>query len=40
MMNIEIEPGIIIDKPEELLEGLNTLSSICLEDMEQVNCAG
>lgn len=36
MMNIEIESGIIIDKPEELLEGLNTLSSICLEDMEQV----
>lgn len=36
MMNIEIEPGIIIDKAEELLEGLNAISSIPMEDMDKV----
>lgn len=36
MMNIEIEQGIIIDRAEELLEGLNAISSIRIEDMEKV----
>ncbi len=36
MMNIEIEPGIIIDKVEELIDGLNTISSIPIEDMDTV----
>lgn len=36
-MNIEIEPGIIIDKAEELLEEFNVISSIRIEVWERLS---
>lgn len=36
MMNFEIEPGIIIDNVEELWEELNAISSIRIENMDEV----
>lgn len=36
MMNFEIESGIIIDNTEELLEELNAISSIRIDNMDEV----